>query len=409
MSSLIWQAVLLGLWGVPTLIFMPIFLRSADHEIMAAVLVAQVYVNYLAMFVQFGFPWTGPAAIIKAQTYNESFGFWRKTIWLKLRIFALVVSGFAAGVCFSGQYYALAYSLPLFAQALNSNWFLQAKGNYKAGVFFSFVGVCAGSILLALQSQGLGGMAQGTVVITALMMPQILLGIGTYLAIRSTNMLSTPTCLTARFSQGSVKEDLFFVSSQLLLIFSSTLGTLAISYVGDASLTTAYAATEKLFNLVSNGLVGLFMGVYPKLARSFYRNKHHYVSNVKKILLGTTVFSALALLIILVDGEYLLGLYLGNRLASLVYPALVPLGVWLMLCIGQHLLTAHLVLIHRRAMVLWTHAGVLLTTIVVGLLAMLFNPLYWVYGMCAGQIFSFVILGSMYWRSAAYKERRASI
>lgn len=406
MSSLIWQAMLLGLWGVPTLIFLPFLLRSADHEMMANILVAQVYATYLALFVQFGFPWSGPAAVAKAESDVEAYGFWHQSIRLKIGAFALAGGGLALAICIWHEYYVLAYCLALLGQALNSNWFLQAKGNYWVGVLFSFIGVCIGGLLVAGQRvQIFDSGVTGFGIVAALMMPQIVVGIGTYWA--SKRMVPERYVENPGFklSLDFLKSDVFFVASQLLVVVSSSLGTIAVGYYGDTSLTAAYASTEKLFNLVANGLIGLFMGVYPKLARSFYLDKDRYVRNVRLVLFGTTAVSGSILLIILLSGQYWFGLYLGQKLANLIQPALIPLAIWLMICIAQQLLTAHLVLTERRPLVLWVQSGVLLTTALLGLWAMTFNPLYWVYGMIGGQVFAIIILARLYFNSAWYAAR----
>lgn len=406
MQFLIWQALLLVLWGVPTLIFVPVLLRSADTEMMATILVAQVYANYLALVVQFGFPWSGPAAVAKARSSDESYGFWHQSVRVKICIFALTTSGVAAAICFWHEYYVLAYGLPLFAQALNSNWFLQAKGNYKSGVLFSFFGVCAGGLLVASQHvMGSSDSLEGVQIISALMMPQILMGIGTYWMARRRLPCDFKEGSNPKLSLSALNTDIFFVSSQLLLLASSSIGTVMIGFFGDASITAAYAATEKIFNLGANGLIGLFMGIYPKLAHSYYIGKDRYVRNVKRILIGTTTFSGGVLLIIFISGQYWFELYLGPALAQLVQPVLIPLAVWLMLCISQHLLTAHLVLTDRRSMVLWVQGGVLFTTLLVGVGAMSINPLFWVYGMICGQLLAIAILLRLYLKSAWYGAR----
>lgn len=407
MSSLIWQGILLGLWGVPTLIFIPILLRNVGHDMMANILVAQVYVSYIGLFVQFGFPWSGPAAVSKSRSSSEAFGFWRQSIRLKLRMFIIVVAIYMSAAFVLDQFFILAFCIPLFAQALNSNWFLQTKGNYWIGVLFAFVGITLGAALLPVQSfLKFNADAQACLVIIVLTLSHTTLGVGSYFATKISEPKSTGEAIVIKFSSGDIKADLFFLISQLLLLGSGSLGTLAINNLSDASVTAAYASTEKLFNLVANGLIGLFMGVYPRLARSFHLDKDAYVGNVKRILFGATICTGLVFLIIIFSGQYWLSLYLGKNLASLVNPILIPLGVWLMLCIVQHLLTAHLVLTERRSAVLGVQAGVLFTTLVVGLSAMNLNPLYWVYGMISGQLFALLVLARLYFKSEWYKSQQ---
>ena len=51
----------LGFLGFPSVLFIPLLLRWVDVDVVATLLVAQVYVYYLVMLQQFGFNLTGPA------------------------------------------------------------------------------------------------------------------------------------------------------------------------------------------------------------------------------------------------------------------------------------------------------------------------------------------------------------
>lgn len=63
---LLFALMLMGLLYLSGIIFVPVLLRTADAQLMATVLVAQVYVYYLVLLVQFGFSWSGPAALARA-------------------------------------------------------------------------------------------------------------------------------------------------------------------------------------------------------------------------------------------------------------------------------------------------------------------------------------------------------
>jgi hypothetical protein len=71
---------------------------------------------------------------------------------------------------------------------------------------------------------------------------------------------------------------------------------------------------------------------------------------------------------------------------------LSPLGLWLGLCISQHVLTSYLVLAERTHMVLWVNMCVLIVTVLVGYVCALRTPVTWVYGMVAGQMLALVWL-----------------
>ena len=189
-----------------------------------------------------------------------------------------------------------------------------------------------------------------------------------------------------------LRTDAPLVASQLLLLASTTLGTVVVRSMSDASTTAAYAATEKLFNLAATVLVGLYMALYPRLAGLFYSNRGLYWHTVQRLLLGCVGSGLMLAAVLALVGPVLLGWYLPTHMVALVAPVLWPLGLWLGLCVSQHVLTSHLVLAERKHMVLWANGCVLLATVVVGYACALTTPVAWVYGMVAGQVLALVWL-----------------
>ena len=189
-----------------------------------------------------------------------------------------------------------------------------------------------------------------------------------------------------------LRTDTTLVASQLLILAPTTLGTVVVGMLADASTTAAYASIEKLFNLAATVLVGVFMALYPRLAGLFYANRELYKQTTQRLLLicvsAGFVFAALLAWV----GPHLIWWYLPEHMAGLVTSTLWPFGLWLGLYASQHLLTSHLVLAERKHMVLWTNAAVLLVTGIVGLSCALGGAVSWVYGMVAGQVFALVWL-----------------
>ena len=116
----------------------------------------------------------------------------------------------------------------------------------------------------------------------------------------------------------------------------------------------------------------------------------------QRLLLVCVVGGLLLTALLPLVGPVLLGWYLPKHMVALVVPVLWPMGLWLGLCISQHVLTSHLVLAERKHMVLWINACVLLATVVVGYACALSTPVAWVYGMVAGQVLALVWLLRMY-------------
>jgi len=193
-----------------------------------------------------------------------------------------------------------------------------------------------------------------------------------------------------------LRQDAPLVASQLLLLASTTLGTVVVGLLADANTTAAYAATEKLFNLAATLVVGLYMALYPRLATMFYADRGLYWLKIKRLLLACVCGGLVLAVLLTIVGPMLMGLYLPTHMVSLVSPVLLPFALWLGLCISQHVLTSYLVLAERHAMVLWVNGCVLAVTLLVGYALALNNPVAWVYGMLAGQMVALVLLLTLY-------------
>lgn len=396
--ALVWQMLLMGLLGLSGIIFVSLLLRWADPQLMATVLVAQVYVYYLVVLVQYGFAFSGPAAVAKAADAADVAQMWRSSVRGKLLLLAGPVAVvFGVGyVCMAwGQWYVWVFAVLLGAYALNSNWLLQAQLRFAPAVGFAALGVMASALLVYALVGGYVGRAdntQGAWLALALVLPQVCVGLGTWWVARvdANHVAKLSTSSAANISW--LRTDAPLVASQLLLLASTTLGTVVVGGLADATTTAAYAATEKLFNLAATVLVGLYMALYPRLADLFYSNRGVYWHTTKRLLLvcvgGGLVLAAVLALV----GPVLLGWYLPAHMVALVAPVLWPLGLWLGLCISQHVLTSHLVLAERKHMVLWANACVLLATVVVGYACARSTPTAWVYGMVAGQVLALVWL-----------------
>lgn len=388
----VWQILLMGLLGLSGIIFVPVLLLWADPQLMATVLVAQVYVYYLVVLVQYGFAFSGPAAVARATNAASGAQVWRSSVQGKLLLLAgpvLVVFGVGYACMAWDQWYVWVFAALLGAYALNSNWWLQAQQRFVPAVGFAALGVIvsAGCVYVLVSGHVVGATSsQGAWLALVLVLPQVCVGVGTWWVARvgANHLAKLPTSSVASLSW--LRTDAPLVASQLLLLASTTLGTVVVGGLADATTTAAYAATEKLFNLAATVLVGLYMALYPRLAGLFYTNRSLYWRTVQRLLLVTVSGGLVVAAVLALLGPVLLGWYLPAYMVSLVAPVLWQLGLWLGLCISQHVLTSHLVLAERKHMVLWANGGVLLVTVVVGYACALTTPVAWVYGMVAGQV-----------------------
>jgi len=387
----------MGLLGFSGVIFVPLLLRLLPADSMAIILVGQVAVYYLALFVQYGFQWSGPAFLARCNSTGGQLMFWQRSIQTKFVLLLIGLAFLCSAITWFDAIYLLVFAGLLTAFAVNSNWFLQVQRDFKSGVLAALCGVALASfVLFGLWHIELPVSLLPWLAGLVLILPQGLLGLGTWLVVRrSTELLSgTSQGGLAHFPTVAalLRTDLPVVLSQLLLLGSTTLGTLFVGWMADAETATAYAATEKLFNLGATVIVGLYMAIYPRLAERFYQDPRSYVRFVWRFIGVVVLFGLTGLGLVGFWGEALLRFYLGSDLAALVSTILLPLTLWLVLCVCQHMVTGHMVFLERRSAVLWINLLVLLVTVVVGLLAAQILPIYWVYGMLCGQIVALGLL-----------------
>lgn len=385
---------LLGFSGV---LFVPILLRLLPADSMVLIMVFQVAVFYLVLLVQYGFQWSGPAYLARCNSASDQALFWQRSIQTKFVLFLIGLAFLAAVIVWLNAIYLLVFIGLLAAFALNSNWFLQAQRDFKSGV----LGVSFGVFLASLVLFGLWYFELPSVLLPwlgllVLTLPQMLLGFGTWLVARRTAGLSSekihpshehlPTILNL------LRADFPVVLSQLLLLGSTTLGTLVVGCMADAPTATAYAATEKLFNLGATVVAGLYMALYPRFAARFYKDFKGYARSVWSFVGVIAMLGLAGIVTVGRWGDVLLQFYLGVDLAAMVSTILLPLTIWLVLCVSQHMVTGHLVFLERRNAVLWVNLMIFLVTIAVGLIAAQISPVYWVYGMLFGQVMALGLL-----------------
>lgn len=396
-APIIWQLILMGLLGFSGVVFVPVLLRLLPAESIAEILVCQVAVYYLVLLVQYGFQWSGPAFLARFDSAAVQIAFWRRSIHTKFALLPVGTLLLISGVLWHGLMYLVVFSGLLIAIALNSNWFLQARRDFRTGVLAVFIGVLlAGLLICGMWLIRFEPWQMPLLAILVLILPQLLLGVGTWLAVtrEAAQIPVTDTDVYAQLPQviSLLRDDFPVVLSQILLLGSTTLGTMVVGSLADVATTAAYAATERLFNLGATVIVGLYMVLYPRLAELFYQNPGSYVRALKQIFALIAASGIGVLVLIGLWGEGLLRLYLGQGLEQLVSPIVFPLGLWLVLCVSQHMLTGHLVYADRRSSVLSINLLILVVTVIVGTLAAQITPVYWIYGMVAGQIVALGIL-----------------
>jgi O-antigen/teichoic acid export membrane protein len=394
LPALVWQMLLMGLLGLSGIIFVPLLMRTADVQLMANVLVAQVCVYYLLLLVQFGSVISGPAAMARAADAAGKAQVWHQVLhskWL-LAMPVTLLFGWTFVSFAWGQWYLLWSALLVVAFAVNSNWFLQAHQNFASGTAFAALGVGLSVCMLWMLPP------DGVWLVLILAMPQVSLGFGTWLVARRVCTGLKHTKPSWQGALGLLLKDAPLVASQLLLLAATTLGTVVVGSLAESQTTAAYAATEKLFNLGATVMVGLYMVLYPRFADWFYQDRTVYWVKTKQLFLVSLIGGGLLAVLLHLAGAELMALYLPDSMASIVAPVLGPFAVWLGLCLSQHVLTSYLVLAERQRLVLWANAWVMAVTVGVGFAFAQSSPIDWVYGMLAGQAVALAWLYRLYAR-----------
>lgn len=403
-SDSVWQVVLLGLLGLPAVAFMPVLLRWVPVEMMAGILVMQVYVYYLVLLAQYGFFVTGPASLAGVSD-DEATRYLARSLrckfWVLIGPVLLVFAGLLIGRWQASGWYTLGFVPLLVAYALNSNWFLQARGDFRSGVAYAALGVLVSGLLMLVvkgASDGWPALA-AWLAVGVLILPQTVLGLGSaWRALssrQSTGGQTSPDGANASLG-ADLRAGLPLVVSQFLVLACTTLGTVVVGAIADAETTAAYAATEKLFNLVATVLVGVYMATYPKLAKMHGQSPVTYWHSVRRWMLGFAGKGFAAALVLQLWGPELFAFYLGDDLAALVQPVWLPLALWLGLCLAQHVLTGYLVILKKHRAVVAINAAILLFTVLVGGLCTWVRPIDWVWGMLAGQLLAVAVLIGCY-------------
>lgn len=413
-SNASWQFLLLGLLGIPGVLFIPLLLRWVPVEVMASILVMQVYVYYLILVAQYGFFLSGPAHLARSTSLTARYSWLIRSLKCKSVILAgpifLLFLLLIMWQWESESWYLLCFAALLLAYAFNSNWFLQAFGGYASGVLYTVLGVFASSLMAVaiwLYKDSWSVMAIACGAVGVLIFPQTCLGFGS--ALHGLRMLRADR-LSLRSNPGELMHDLReglpLVLSQLLALASTTLGTLVVARLSDPDTTAAYAATEKIFNLGATVLMGLYTAIYPRLAEAYVADPERYWKFLVRLLCVFGLAGITVLFGLYFSWGVVSELYLGKSLAVLMQTIWLPFGIWLSLCIVQPILSGYLVIVNKNKAVLWVNGLVLAVTLLIGCLLATINPISWVWGMVSGQLLVIFLLGWFYWKRASTESAR---
>lgn len=397
----------LGLLGLPSVLFIPLLLRWVDVDVVATLLVAQVYVYYLVILQQFGFNLTGPARLGTAGDTADR-GILGSALRFKSGL--LLVNTLAWGAIvytvFDGMPALLVFLALLLSYVLNANWYLQSRHDFYTGACSAAFGVAGGLAVLVViwQSKRHGYELNGVLgwAVLAMIAPQMMVGIGSFwrsLRVAAASVEAAVWPAREIWAQGWP-----LMIAQLLLLATTTLGTVVVGHTADSDVTAAYAATEKIFNLAATVMVALFAIAYPGLARLRNHDVSAYWRRFFRVNIKLAVLGFLAAGVLSVAGSWLFGIYLGDALAALIVPVLVPFALWLSLVPFQNALQCHLTIINQTRLTIGLAISMLALEIGLGFLLLQIEPIYWVYGMLLAQLPAVLALGYLWAREVHQSE-----
>lgn len=405
LPAIVWQLSLMVGLGIPGLFFMPILLRQLDHQVMASILISQVYVYYLIILVNFGLDWSSPAEYGQAVNEDDAHWVWIRSLRSKISIMVFVaIPLFFLGYALSGSggIYLLVLLGLLFATAFNSNWILNAKENFNTGVAYVYGGVALSlSLVFVLTNinKDMGSVVGGVIAVLIMIFPQLTLGVGSWLSARKESVKKGFFTADGKiFDFSTLKANYLLVFTQLMQLMTATLGTLVVGAFADALTVTAYGALEKIFNLAVSVLVSFYMVRYPRYAAIFQNDRRQYWRNVGFVFGANFAAGILVLVALSFFGQKIGGLYLTDALTERVLSVLLPFSVWLSICIGQNLLTGYYIFSKNIKMAFMVNLAILSVTCSVGYASVIgLEPVMWVLGLIAGQVFALVWLASLFY------------
>lgn len=382
------------------LLMVPHIVRYIGVEKFGAISVAIAAGSLASVVVQYAFQLTGPKRLAQPDPGDTSGTVLVETLVAKALLLAGVLPVVALAAILlpfsfmSGELLLALFGLPI-AGALNSSWFLIAKGRIfplsSMTIAASLIGLSIG-FRYVTGEDGVSTLAA----VVALTCAPLLTGLGTLLV---------SWALAERDSRGSIlkralaalHEGWPLFASQFVSRLYSTSGPIVVGFLAGLSAAGAYSAVERVVNAVVGACLLTHTVAYPKLAamyntdRAAYRRLLTFVLITYLSIAGSVAVVAWVLRDLLLTSMYDNSPYITNELLAWSL-------LWLIIGVFGSTLTGYLTVSGRASKVLPLTAKVLSLSFALGVPgALIFGGTGWMAALVLSQL---IVLATAYkyWR-----------
>lgn len=287
--------------AVVPLVLVPHIVRSIGVEAYGGIAVAVAWASFGAIAVQYAFHLTGPKRVAQLDAGESHARVFVEILVAKLVLLACalplmaVVSWSAFPQSATGVHVAVMLALPAGA-ALNSSWYLQARGQF---LWISVAAIAGATAALWVGFQYVGGADVRSVwaAAWATVAGPVFAGAATFVAaavLVGRNALHAGVIRPTH----SLREGWPLFISQFVATLYVASGPIVISHLAGTSDAGAYSAVERIINAVVGACLLTHTAAYPRLAAAYAHDRSEYWRLLKFVVTGYTAVTALVALIV---------------------------------------------------------------------------------------------------------------
>jgi O-antigen/teichoic acid export membrane protein len=373
---------------VPILL-VPHIVRSIGVESYGRIAVAAAWAGLGSVVVQYAFQLTGLKRVAQTAPGESSSVAFAEVFLAKLLLLACVSPALViiALSVFARNWVVLQLvvllALPL-ASALNSGWYLQARGRFAAICLISIAATAAAMWVGFTQVSGAETASVWGAAVATILGP-VLAGVVTLLAAWNLTDRDFSIWRTAR-PLHALRDGWLLFLSQVVAALYGVSGTIIISILAGVADAGTYSVVERFINAVIGGCLLTHTAAYPRLAAVYVHDKVAYRKLMRFV---TTVYLSVAISIAVgawVFREPLLHFLLGGNLAQGT-PLVACSLLWLILGFFGTAVTGYLTVSGRSQEVMLLTIKVLAVSVTLGVPGvMLLGGWAWMASLLVGQI-----------------------
>jgi O-antigen/teichoic acid export membrane protein len=349
------------------LLLTPHIAKTVGLESYGTISILLALAAYGSTVVQYAFHITGPTMLATQQNNSTQilFSVLFSKLLLFFAVFFAVLLASAIDILPQGNNTALWLLLTIlpFSSALNSTWYLYAKGKFLPVAYISILGtifsLAVGFHMVVDESDSSFMWATISYTLTG-----IIIGAGSFFV--STSI--TPNIPTVKWKDviNSLNTGKRLFTSQLLSIAYTGSGSIIIGALAGFHEAGTYGVMERMMGAVLGGALLIHTAAYPKLVLLYSCNRISYFSLLKAVVVTyIAAVSACALFAWYFNEEILIFMYGPTGPRPYVMFALAL--VWVSIGIGGTALTGYFAVSHRADEVLMLTLRILIVSLLLGI------------------------------------------